>query len=257
MLRGPDIPVQVDAYFDSHVVDVTPEEGCVVETTGSFIQGIFGIGGERRGEIKVVTSDNSQELTKDLITPECKDKIIVGGSYVSYEAFEQAKRMGVKGIVVGGFDDSDLKKILGFDLGVAITGHEDIPLTLIVTEGFGRIKMAERTFKLLKLREGLVASMNGATQIRAGVMRPEIIIPIPGAKVSDEDSSMHAEGLLKIGSVIRAIREPYFGKIGKVTALPPELTQVESETWVRILEAEFEDGTKGRLPRANVELIGN
>jgi hypothetical protein len=257
MLRGPDIPVQVDAYFDSAVVEVTAQEGCVVETTGSFIQGIFGVGGERRGEIKVVTTDNSQELTKELITPECKGKIIIGGSYVSFEAFEKAKDLGVKGIVVGGFDDSDLKCILGFDLGVAITGHEDIPITLIVTEGFGRIKMADRTFKLLKMREGLVASINGATQIRAGVMRPEIIIPIAGASVSDSDSSMHAEGLLKIGSVIRAIREPFFGKIGRVTALPPELTQVESETWVRILEAEFEDGTKGRLPRANVELIGN
>jgi hypothetical protein len=30
---------------------------------------------------------------------------------------------------------------------------------------------------------------------------------------------------------------------------------VESETMVRILEAEFEDGTKFSLPRANVEVI--
>ncbi len=258
MLRGPDIPVQVDAYFDSTIVDVMPKEGCIVETIGSYIQGIFGIGGECRGDIKVLTSSNNEEIRSEMITPECKGKIIVGGTFISYDAFEKAKNLGVRGVVVGGFDDADLRKILGFELGVAITGHEDIPITLIMTEGFGHIKMAERTFKLLKKREGMLASINGATQIRAGVMRPEIIIPVPNAEIEKVgESQMHAEGLLRIGSPIRAIREPYFGKIGKVVGLPPELTKVESETWVRVLEAEFEDGTRGLVPRANVELIGN
>ncbi|MDZ7816908.1 MAG: hypothetical protein U5N86_13245 [Planctomycetota bacterium] len=256
MLRGPDIPVQVDAYFDSKVTDVIEDEGCMVEATGSFIQGIFGIGGERRGEIKIVTEDTYSELTSELITEDCKGKIIVGGSYVSYDALKKAEEFGVKGIVIGGFDDSDLKRILGEDLGVAITGHEDIPFSLIITEGYGRIKMAEHTFELLKKREGMEASISGATQIRAGVMRPEIIIPVKDEKLKEvSDDSQHGEGVLAPGSLIRAIREPYFGKIGKVVNLPPELTQVDSETWVRVLQAEFQGGTKGTIPRANVELI--
>jgi len=37
--------------------------------------------------------------------------------------------------------------------------------------------------------------------------------------------------------------------------LPEELTKVESETLVRVLEAEFENGTKIIVPRANVEVI--
>ena len=54
---------------------------------------------------------------------------------------------------------------------------------------------------------------------------------------------------------MRVIRQPHFGSILKVTALPEELTKVESETMVRTLEAEFEDGTRICLPRANVEVI--
>ncbi len=61
--------------------------------------------------------------------------------------------------------------------------------------------------------------------------------------------------VLEIGTVIRIIRQPHFGRIAKVTALPEELTKVESETLVRVLEAEFEDGSKVSLPRANVEVI--
>jgi hypothetical protein len=76
-----------------------------------------------------------------------------------------------------GINDEYLKKLLGYDLGVAITGSEDIGITLIITEGFGKIQMAQKTFELLKLRSGAKASVNGATQIRAGVVRPGIIIP--------------------------------------------------------------------------------
>ena len=64
----------------------------------------------------------------------------------------------------------------------AITGQEEKGITLVVTEGFGDLAMAERTFELLRGCAGMRASVNGATQIRAGVLRPEIIIPRPGVK---------------------------------------------------------------------------
>ncbi|HPF31447.1 MAG TPA: hypothetical protein PK907_00395, partial [Candidatus Sabulitectum sp.] len=62
-------------------------------------------------------------------------------------------------------------------------------------------------------------------------------------------------GAMDIGSPIRCIRAPYFGKIGKVAALPPELQVVDSEAKVRVLEVDFGDGEKYTVPRANVELI--
>ena len=48
-------------------------------------------------------------------------------------------------------------------------------------EGFGDIAMAQRTFELMRSHDGRMASVNGATQIRAGVMRPEIVIPLDAA----------------------------------------------------------------------------
>jgi hypothetical protein len=62
LLRGHPIPVEVKAYLDGTVTEVIPKEGVVVETEGSFVQGIFGIGGETHGEIKIVTESNSDVL---------------------------------------------------------------------------------------------------------------------------------------------------------------------------------------------------
>ena len=71
---------------------------------------------------------------------------------------------------------------------------------------------------------------------------------------AEKDSIFSASGL-EIGGTIRVIREPYFGKLGKVVELPPELRTLETEAKVRVLEVQFDDGTRAVLPRANVEMI--
>ena len=255
LLREPRIPVQVKAFIDGIVVDTIPEEGVIVENKSAYIQGIFGIGGETYGDLRMLAEHPDDVVKADKIDDLCKDKIIVVGSMLEYDVIQKAIDEGVKAIITGGINDQHLKKILGYDIGVAITGHEEIGLTIVVTEGFGQIKMAKKTFDLLKKFDGKKASVHGKTQIRAGVMRPEIIIPVEFKE--DELVAPEAKmASLEKGTNIRVIREPHFGSIGKVTALPEELHKVESETLVRILEAKLENGETIKIPRANVEVIG-
>lgn len=252
ILRAPPKKVEIDAYIDGKVVEVIENEGVVIETVATFVQGIFGIGGEAKGVIKKIASSPDDVISTDMIKKEHEGKILIGGSFVDSNTLKQAANYGVSGIVVGGIDDQDLRNFLGYDIGVAITGSEDIGVTLVITEGFGKMDMAERTFDLLCAQDGKKASINGATQIRAGVLRPEIVIPLPGEK--PEEIEQESKGL-EIGYPIRVIREPHFGAMGKVSELPPELQQIETEAKVRILGVELEDGSKIALPRANVEMI--
>jgi hypothetical protein len=199
------------------------------------------------------TSQN-QELTADRIQAGMKGSIIVGGARVTHEAIARAKAEGVAAIVSGGIDDEDLEKFLGYSVGVAITGSERVGLTLIITEGFGEIAMAERTFNLLKSFEGSEASVNGATQIRAGVLRPEIVIPLGADDAANVAPHEHA-GYLEIGVPVRIIRDPYFGQLGTVSALPAEPAVLGSGSKARVLEVRFASGGSAIIPRANVELI--
>ena len=253
--RGHPIPVEVKAYLRGEVTEIFPDEGVEVSCQGSFMQGIFGIGGETYGEIKVATPDNSTILTDEFINEDMAGHVIVGGSIVTADAMNKAIKLGVKGIVVGGLDDKDLRDFLGYDIGVAITGSEDIGTTLVISEGFGEIAMARKTFDLFKAHEGEMACINGATQIRAGVIRPEVVIPAEtSASEIDTGASGEIQGLA-VDSPVRVIRHPYFGRLGKVTDLPSPLQKLESESKARILEVEFENGERAVIPRANVEMI--
>jgi hypothetical protein len=254
IVRGANIPIEVSAYIPGEVIEVIPDQGVVVETEASFIQGIFGVGGESFGEIKFIVDSPDSVVTEEMISEEHKGKIIIGGSYITVEAIRKAVEVGAIGVVTGGINSKDLKDFLGYEIGVAITGEEPIGITLIATESFGIMNMATHTFNLLKKLEGQIASINGATQIRAGVLRPEILVPHQTQIDVDETEQELEEGMT-IGTRIRVIRAPYFGKLGKVARLPAGLQKLETESMARVLDVEFDDGVQGTVPRANVEII--
>jgi len=254
VMREAPIPVEVDAYVSGVVSNIIEQEGVTVESNAAYVQGIFGIGGEARGSLCVISSERGNELSLEDINESHEGKIIVGGSFIGIDAYKKALELNVGGIVVGGFNYYDLEEVLGYTLGVAITGTEDLVTSLIVTEGYGNIEMSERTFDLLKENNGKFVSINGATQIRAGVIRPEIVIPLEDVE-KNTDGDLRPEQLgIKEGSLVRVIRSPFFGKIGRVDSLPAELQQMESETMVRVAKVRVDDEVVV-IPRSNLEML--
>ena len=253
IMREAPIPVEIDAYTSGIVKDIIPEEGVIIETKAAFIQGIFGIGGEARGILEIIVQDRNDEITPEMLNSSQKGKVIVGGGFIGLEAFKKAISLNISGIVIGGFNYYDLKEILGYNLGVAITGSEDINTSLIVTEGYGHIKMSRGTFSLLKENENNFCSINGATQIRAGVIRPEIVIPVKEDSLKSVKESKIGKGIV-IGSLVRVIRAPFFGLMGKVTELPSKLQKMESETLVRVAKINVDDQDI-IIPRSNLEMV--
>jgi hypothetical protein len=256
IVRGARVPVEVKAYLAGTVVEVLPHEGATVEATAVFVQGIFGIGGETFGPIRVACRTPGERLDAAHLRPEFRGAIVIGGARMTAEAIKRAREIGVAALVSGGIDDADLRDVLGYDLGVAITGSEKIGLTCVITEGFGDIAMAARTHALLVAQEGRPASVNGATQIRAGVMRPEILVPLEGDAAGDAPAAGGpAAGELKPGTPVRIIRDPWFGRLGTVASLPHEPRVLESGSKARVLEVRLDSGDSVTVPRANVELI--
>ena len=156
-LREPPDVIRLSAYIDGTIVEVTPQQGVVVESHCAFVQGIFGVGGETAGPITQAVLTPDEILTPQHLRREHAGQIVIGGALAQKETFVKARELGVRALVVGGVHDQDLKELLGYDLGVAITGTEQIGFSLLVTEGFGHIPMAKRTFDLLAAKAGKYA----------------------------------------------------------------------------------------------------
>ena len=178
MIRGHPVPVEVSSFVPGKVVNIFPEEGATVETEGYMYHGLFGVGGETHGQLAMAVESGDIPLTSSEITPDHSGKILVGGSVVTLDALREAVKQGVNGIIVGGVDEKDLTYFLGYEIGLGVTGSEDIGLTLILTEGFGVNPIPDTVFDEFKELSGRLFCIDGSTHIRSRALRPEIIIPL-------------------------------------------------------------------------------
>lgn len=255
-LRLPAQPIQIDAYLRGKVVEIGGGKAVTIESDAALVQGIFGVGGEKKGRIRNLKIEPGKPVTAEMVPQDCAGAILVGGTLPELAALLKAAQSGAAGMVVGAIDDSVLAGYLGYDLGIALTGDEELPMTLVMTEGFGRMPMAGRVEKLLWSLEGAAASMNGATQVRAGALRPEIIIyPETAAQSAASSIGDEAGASLSVGARIRIIRVPYFGSEATVTELPAPAEKIETGAFTRVLRARLADGREVTVPRANVELL--
>jgi hypothetical protein len=251
-VRGASTPLTLDAYISGVVTAVEEGRSVTIETTGALVQGIFGVGGERHGVLRLLDVSPETPLTEAMVPAVAEGLVLVGGTAPSAAVLRCATERGARGFVVGAIDDRALSAYLGYDLGIALTGDEDISMSLVVTEGFGAIPLSTRILQLLRPLDGKEVSLNGATQVRAGAVRPELIVPHSVGSPSVNEG--RTEGLA-VGQPIRIIRVPYFGVAATITDLPPTPERIETGAFARVLRASLADGRVITVPRANVELL--
>lgn len=248
-------PIEVRAYIGGVVQSVEPGKSVTIAAHGAMVQGIFGVGGEKVGTLRVLPIPVDKVLSRADIPEDCSGKVLVGGLAPSAEVLRCAAERGACGMVVGSVDDRALKDYVGRDIGIALTGDEPVNMTLMVTEGFGMIPMAQRIPELLRPLDGREVSINGATQVRAGAVRPELIAVHLGIQDGASAPNLAASSPgLQVGSRVRLIRVPYFGMWAEVIELPTHMEQIPTGAYARVLRARLNDGTVVTVPRANVEL---
>lgn len=248
-IRGEPKSLELLAHIPGKVVSVIPKRGVEIEFSGAFLQGVFGVGGEKVGTLLTLDISSGEIVRPDHIPEDCGGRILCGGCAPTIEALKKASANGAVGFVTGSLTDHVLNTYLGYELSVAVTGNEKLSMSVIATEGFGIVSIGERFLEILKKYSGREASLSGATQVRAGAVRPEVCIAhtdvIAPSSVNE----------LEIGSRVRIVRYPYFGELGTVTGLPVDVQLVESGAKVRVAEIETSGGKRAVVPRTNIEVL--
>ncbi|MCB0358435.1 MAG: hypothetical protein KDD44_02335 [Bdellovibrionales bacterium] len=256
-IRQPPERITVDAYLSGWVTAVEEGKSVTIEADAAVIQGIFGVGGERHGSVLALDCAADHVVDQALLESlgdAIHGTVLIGGARFTFDALQFAATRGAVGIVTGSIDSQTLRNYVGYEIGVSITGDEPVPCTVIVTEGFGFLPIAERIRALAGELHGKACAVNGATQVRAGAMRPEVIVPREGTDRTDQTPE-RAAAALEVGRKIRIIRVPYFGMLAEVVELPGEPRKIPTGAKVRVLLARLENGQTITVPRANVELL--
>ena len=244
-------PIELKAYLSGRVVEVIGNTAVRIETEASLFQGIFGLGAERFGRIRLLEIAAGQKITESCIPENCKGHILIGGTTPDILALKKIAASGASGLICGGIEGGVIREFLGYELGLALTGSEQIPFTLIITEGFGSLALSQKVLDLSKKLTGQVASINGATQVRAGALRPELIVSNTPLK----PSIVKSEKTLSIGANVRVIRYPYFGQVASVIELPEQVQPIATGAEARVVKIKLPNSEIVLVPRANIEMF--
>jgi hypothetical protein len=234
-------PIELRAFVPGTVVNVMPRRGVLIESKGAWIQGVWGVGGEAFGVLKVLAEEADQPLQARSIDVTCHGAVLVGGSTMDRDALQQALELQVRGLIIGSLDPTLLEMA------------RDVPFPIIATEGLGHVAMAEPIFHLLRTNDGREAAISGRTQPRWDGMRPEVIIPLPTRMAP---AAPRPGAPLEAGVKVRVTRGPKIGKVGTVRALPkqPLALETEAKAWGALVG--FDGEGEQFVPVNNLELLG-
>ena len=234
-------PIQLRAYVKGIIGNVLENRGVVVETPGALIQAAWGIGGESYGVLRVATESTNEPLKASSIDIQTHGSIVAGGGWITASALEQAQQLQLKGLIAGSIEGDLIETAL------------KMPFPILLTEGVGLVGMAAPIFELIRAQEGREVSISAETRTHWGVMRPEILIPLPSDTRPPMPPAVGAP--LTVGARVRMVRGPYLGSVGTVSSIPARAQRIEIGMRVHGAEVRLSPTTTVFVPFANLELL--
>lgn len=258
MLRAAARSISLCAFLPGRVVSIIADRGVEIEGRAAIVQGIAGIGKEAFGPLVRVDERPGSPLVPERITAAHRGAVVFSGGWVSGAALHRLVEVGAAGLVAGSARGLDLLGFAGYDWNPACTGGEDSHLTVVLTEGFGEIPMADRVFALLSSLAGREVAVDGTTQVRAGAIRPEIV----AAPLADIPSAMRQEGeatraRIAVGDRVRIVRGREFGAVGRVARIPEAPVVLATGASALAFEVALPGERIAVVPRPNVEFLGS
>jgi hypothetical protein len=257
-------PQQLVAAVHGEVESVIERKGVSLRVGGSRVQGILGLGRDTCGALRVAVDRADRELTADMVDAEFRDCIVLGGMTLGMSALRRLIEVGARGVIVGSVSDSELRRYMATDerepssmLMWRRRSSEFIPqsgssagLTVFVTEGFGRRRMAQPVFQFLSGQENQVVSLLLADEMDVLSARPALYISRerPGG---DEAIQRVA---VRDGTVAR-LTDPEH--LAMVVTCRTGVVHAPGQTGVYrdVVDVEFSNGTRMLVPSTSLEVL--
>lgn len=231
----------------------------IIRTEVSKVYGILGSGRVRDGILHILNT--KQDLVqRGAFLHKFDGHILVGENLFFEDMISASLSLGVNGIITGGINAEDYRKIAGGRLVFPRKLDNDIGIGVIVTEGFGGVKISDDVFEIFQEYEGKFVFINGN---KALIILPSYtshsLVKVKNTKLpllqnEGLDNSFRDSVELKIGLKVRIVGNSYLGEQGKITAIDDTLTLLPSGIKSYIITVET-SRRKLQVPVANLEVI--
>ncbi len=216
------------------VGEVNPGLGAVIVSRGLSLQGGWGNGLTAIGKLLILIKVNEVSLA------ETKEAIVFLDGMASVADLIALQNAGAAGILATALDP------------LSLAGLKEIKLALMSLVGFGDTLLDSLSRAVIEELQGSQVYLVARTADPYANLRPELFKP--GENGQTVELFPEPEPSL-IGRTVRLLGQPYFGTIGKIVGIPPEIDRLASGMESHVTMVEREDETVIRVPLENLEIL--
>gem|GEM_PF-1922849 len=223
------------ALLNGYICDLPAPGECIIAGMGHYFPGVVGFGLEARGRLVCLSVAKPLCEESDLAEHDLEGCIVVVQGSCTNGALHYLTASGAVGLVCGSLDHDTLKQFAQLEPLSNMGRLMTLPYPIILMQGYEGSVPAD-TFQRLQELDSTDAIMDANTQLRAGVVRPELMIPFQGdlsvyreellAASTTKDPGSH----LQVGDTVILMREPFTGSKGEVLSIGVTLDETPAKT---------------------------
>ena len=233
--------LELRAGLSGNVMQVLPDLGVVIQTTGALVQGVWGNGRVDTGVIINLAEKADTVLSASRMDVSMRGSIILAGGVKEEQALYAAAELPVRGLILGSLFPSLLP--------VA----REMRYPIVLTDGFGSLPMNSAAYRLITTNAKREATLNAEAFDRYSGTRPEVIIPLPAPT---PPPAPHDVEVFAPGQSVRLRRQPAAGMIGTLISLHAGQSTFPSGLRALSADVKLENGEQLLIPLVNLEVVG-
>lgn len=233
--------IELRAGIPGTIIEIIPNRGAVIQTSGALVQGVWGNGRIDSGMLVNIAEKPDGVLTAGRLDVSLRGSILLAGMVNDAETLKTAADLPVRGLILSSLPIS------------LIQTAREMRFPIMVTDGFGVLPMNSTAFKLLSTNAKRDVTVNAEVYDRYSGARPEVIISLP---ISTDPPAPREVETFASGLQVRMRRPPALGMIGSIVAVKPGLTMLVSGLRAPAAEVKLENGETVVVPLVNLEVVG-
>lgn len=233
-------PYKLLAGLPGEVVSLIPGRGVVIESIGALVQGVWGNGQINFGLLRILIKKAEDIITVDQLDIDLRGTVVFAGYCGDEQVLHAAADLPLRGLILSSMASS------------LIPLAEEIPLPIVIIEGFGLLPINSSAFNLLITSDRREIAVKADKLDNYANDRPEVFISLPVNQMVHEprDATLFAQG-----QKVRIVRAPYQSQIGTLITLKPGVEVLPNGIKTTSAEVELENSIKVKLPLANLEVL--
>lgn len=236
--------IDIEAGVRGRVISAEAGRGALIEAVGAQVQGAWGNGKLSIASLRIEPETGIEGIVSgNTLETRYMGSVLLTRKALNINTLRILTEQNVAGVIAPSMDAH------------LIPRATKVEFPILLTEGFGNLRMTNTVYQLLNQFEGIPITLDAFSANRWSNRRPEVIINV---KMREGQNPARPNIMLgfRVGLSVKVTRAPYEGQTGKIVELPPNPVLLDNGLRILCARVELTIGETLFIPRANLEVLG-